>query len=337
MHTNTQLHTVPTAETGTSADRTIRRRAFLATAAVAVGGSVALTGRDLPAVAAPAPAWPGHKPGKVYFGVACGGDMAASVRRAGGEFGANRTFYQWDQAARETKLIGRDHAAGRLPWVSFKPPSNTKGIFRRIASGAFDSDIRARARRYAKLRKPVIVTFNHEPQTDLNLGSGADWAAAWCHIHDVMKDETNLKNVASVPILGEWIFNPTNKRDNPAEFAPRSVLQRSSFLGIDLYQNNSGQTYATRLERIVDYCDDAGFPKLMVGVGETAAADNVSSNMNGATWWRQSWNWVQDNRDRVGIVCYFDREKGLPGRWHIDETVAKRNAIRLSRSQSAFL
>ena len=46
-----------------------------------------------------------------------------------------------------------------------------------MASGKYDADIRARARRYAELSKPVIVTFNHEPHND-NTGTPGEFAAA---------------------------------------------------------------------------------------------------------------------------------------------------------------
>lgn len=311
----------------------IARRRLLQTAAASlVAGGAASVGLLPSSASAASPLWPGHKPGKVYLGVCCGGQMALSERRAGGKFGVNRTYYQWTQAAREDKLIRSDHAAGRLPWISFKPPAHTRGIWRQIASGRYDADIRARARRYALLSKPVIVTFNHEPHTDLDIGTASEFASAWCRIHDVMNDETGLKNVASVPILGDWIYNPTNKRDDPDEFAPAALLSRCSFLGIDLYQNQSTQGFRQRIPVILDHARRQGFPKMTVGIGEVGARNGLSS-MTGAQWWSDSWNWAIANPDKIGVATYWDRPTG----WVIDETAAKQSAIRASRSASAFL
>lgn len=316
----------------------VGRRSFLLGAAATVGAASAATIGGAPALAAPR--WAGHKPGKVYFGVACAGNMAASVRRAGGQFGANRLFFRWNQGARETKMINSNHKAGRLPWISFKPPTHTKGIFKRISSGAFDSDIRARARRYAALKKPVIVTFNHEPHTDLGIGTAAEWVKAWCRIHDVMKDETNLKNVASVPILGSWVFDPINRRHDPDDYATPSLLKRCSFLGLDVYQTKTGEAYDERMEIVRAHNKKMGYGNVMLGIGETGAANNVTPGKTGDRWWKESWKWVSNNKHKIGIVCYFDLEGygGLANTsWHIDETWAKRREIRTSRASTVFL
>ena len=66
--------------------------------------------------------WPGHRPGRVYLGMSYPGDIA-DAEAVTGPVGVHRSFYQWDDLAREAEVIGDDHANGRLPWVSFKPPS----------------------------------------------------------------------------------------------------------------------------------------------------------------------------------------------------------------------
>lgn len=282
------------------------------------------------------PAWLGHKPGKVYFGTACKGDVGASMKRAGGDLGAHRTFYQWNDLLRERKNIQRDHDANRLPWISFKPPVRELGIWKKIARGAYDADIRARARHYAQFSKPVIVTFNHEPQTDVPaLGTGPEFAAAWCRIHDVMEAETGLKNVVSAPIIGEWVFDPINQRHDPEEYALPDLLDRCHLFGIDVYQTKTNETYVERVARVAKWLDDQGHSRKMIGIAETGAANGVGT-MSSDAWWKKSWGWVAQNTHRVSVVCYFDlvAPNGLAGYWPIDETAAKQTAIRASRGSS---
>jgi hypothetical protein len=113
--------------------------------------------------------------------------------------------------------------------------------WRSIAAGKYDAPLRARARSYLTLPKPVIVTFHHEPSNDGTEAEGADFAAAWCHIHDVFKAEGALSTVAFAPIAADFLFNPRNSR-NPGHWVTADVLSRvndHSFLGIDLYQTSN--------------------------------------------------------------------------------------------------
>ena len=246
--------------------------------------------------------WPGHKPGKIYIG-ACGDNWDTTVSRTGA-LGLQRSFYRWGDGAREDKVIRANHAAGRMPWISFKPPI-VSGGWLAVASGKYDADIRARARRYAALSKPVIVTFNHEPQNDQEIGTPAEFVKAWIRIHDIMKSETGLKNVVSAPIIGEWVWNPINKRDDPETLLTRPMLDRCHFVGLDVYQTKNGATYDTRLGRVFDYMDAKGHPTKMVGIGETGAT-NYYGTPTGAAWWASSWKFAAANTNRVGAISYFN-------------------------------
>ncbi|MFV0458921.1 MAG: hypothetical protein ACK5MT_09175 [Actinomycetales bacterium] len=319
--------TVAGAGAATAVERKLKTDVSLAIASTTqVATTTAVTGSG-------SAKWNGHQPGKIYFGTVCKGDMSGSMRRAGGAFGANRTFYKWSEFNREARNIRADHNANRLPWVSFKPPTRVLGIWKRIASGAFDADIRARARHYAQFAKPVMVTFNHEPQTDVPaLGTGEEFAAAWCRIHDVMKAETGLKNIVSTPIIGEWVFSPINRKHDPEQFATRALMNRCDVFGIDVYQTKTNETYGDRVVRVLDYLDSNGHSDKMLGIGETGAANGVGT-MSSDTWWTKSWNWAANNTNRLSVVCYFDlvAPDGLDGYWPIDETWAKQKAIRASR------
>jgi hypothetical protein len=297
--------------------------------------AVALSAGQLGATQAVAatPQWPGHKPGQIYLGMSCAGDLSDSLRKTG-PVGLYRTYHRWDWSDGERRLIQTDHAAGRMPWVSFKPPWKGSGVWAAIASGKYDGDIRRRARGYAALSKPVIVTFNHEPQNDY-LDRGADFSRAWCRIHDVMKRETNLENVASVPIIGDWTFNPINRRMDPRDWVTSPILDRCHFLGIDLYQNDSGDGYDVRLGRILNYMASRGHPRKMVGLGETGAA-NGFSRYSGPEWWRKQWAWAQNNTDKITAISYFNsrRNNNNGSNWLLWETSAKLTEYKRSLASS---
>lgn len=329
-----QLGPRPGTRTAPRAGSLDRRNLMRITSLSALGAVVASgagTALAEPASAAPVQ-WPGHKPGSIYLG-ASSQDFNLTVDRAGA-LGLRRTYYKWGDGARELRNIKNDHAARRLPWISFKPPSSSPGGWNAISSGKYDADIRARARRYAGLSQPVIVTFNHEPHND-RTGTAAEFAKAWSRIHDVMDSETGLENVVSVPIIGDWVFNPVNRNDEPQYYLTPAVLDRCHFLGVDTYQNSSGQGFDVRVGRVLDFLSGRGYPTTMVGVGECGATDGYGSP-SGAQWWSDSWRWCADNSNRVAAVSYFNslHNNNSGNNWLLWQSNAKLNAFRASVSSS---
>lgn len=254
--------------------------------------------------------------------------------RRTGPVGLYRTYYNWDGGRGENNRIRSDYAAGRLSWISFKPPSSAPGGWNQVSSGRFDADLRARARRYASLPGPIVVTFNHEPEND-RTGTGAEFARAWCHVYDVMKKETGLKNVASVPIIGEWTFNPQNRRQDPADWVTGPMLDRCDFLGLDIYQNAGGAGYDERLGRILDWMAARGHSDKMVGVAETGTTDAYRNDQPGE-WWTQQWKWSIANTDKLGVISYFNslRHNNSGNNWLLWQSQAKLNAFKASLQSS---
>lgn len=301
----------------------------------AVIGAAASTtlGSSLASAATPGatPQFAGHKPGHIFLG-ASGPDFATSLAETG-SVGLHRTYYSWTGGTGETRNITKDHAANRLPWISFKPPFTTSGGWAAVASGKYDSDIRARARRYATYAKPVIVTFNHEPHNDAT-GTPAEFAKAWTRIHDIMKSETSLKNVIDVPIIGDWCYNPTNKNGHPEQYITSAVLDRCAFLGVDMYQNSTGDGYSVRMARILNWLDVRGYSNKMIGLGETGACNGFGTP-NAVQWWTAGWTWAAAHTSRVAAISYFNSTRGnLKQNWVLTETAAKLAAFKTSLSSS---
>lgn len=277
--------------------------------------------------------WAGHKPGQVLLGLSTP-DLSRSLSLVGGSIGLRRTFFQWGDAKREDKEIKADFAAGRLPWVSFKPIGSSAG-WQAVAEGRYDADVRARAQRYASYDHPVISTFHHEPHNDG--GDPLQWAAAYSHIYDVMDDETGLKNVTFAPIIGDWEFNPLNRSRRPEKFMTKDVIERIPFLGIDLYQGSKGDGFSTRLTRILDFLEYRGADDPMVGIGETGCC--LAESDEPEVWLADNWDWASRNTDRIGAMSYYDSTlHSKDGHdWSLDETPEKLATYRrlLSHSKAA--
>jgi hypothetical protein len=254
-----------------------------------------------------------------------------------GQIGLSRTFGTWDNLKSERAKILDAHGRNMIPWVSFHSVGGKRGGWKAVASGRFDADIRARARHYASLNKPVIATFHHEPHGSME-GERRDWANAFIRIHQVMQSETGMKNVALAPIIGDWEFNPINKKADPHAFLSDGVLGRMAFLGTDLYQNQSGRSLATRLGYTMNWLDKRGFPNALVGLGETGATNRFGSP-KAAAWWGDAWRFMSANRDRVVAVSYFNSSRHSKSwvYWPVDESADKLKAFRASVSDSVTI
>jgi hypothetical protein len=244
--------------------------------------------------------------------------------------GMHRSYFQWDDLGDERRTIRDDHAHRRLPWVSFKPPSTSGGGWLAVASGRHDGDLRRRAAAYAELDGPVVLTFHHEPSND-HTGTPQEYADAWVHVHDVMRAEAGLRNVAFVPIIDEWEWNPVNDERDPRRWLPDQLLDRAAFLGVDLYQDPTGEGLPERLARVLSWLSGIGRSRMMLGLGETACTDRFGSP-TAAQWWTRSWRWVERWTDRVAVVGYYNTQLNAKGDvyWPLDESPEKLAAYRRS-------
>ena len=276
--------------------------------------------------------WPGQVPGKFYLGMSCGTDCGDAERKLNTAYGVHRQFKSWGNWGGLAKAIQADHKAGRVPWVSIKGPGGSPSGWQSLAAGKYDSDIKALATTLkANDDKPIMLTFHHEPSNDGADSTGKYWAAAYCHLHDLLKSQGALQNVADPPILGDWLFNPRNPQ-NPTDWLTSGVMQRMPFLGIDMYENTSGETFGDRIPRIIDWMAQHGYPNKMIGIGETGATDKYKSatGMTAVQWMNASLSWVAANTDKVGVVSYFNSMANSRSGvyWPLDESSAKMLAYR---------
>jgi hypothetical protein len=264
--------------------------------------------------------------------MSCGSECADAERKLNTNYGVHRQFKSWGNWSGLAKAIQVDDKAGRVPWISIKGPGGSPSGWQALANGSYDADIKALATTLkANDDKPVFLTFHHEPSNDGADSTGKYWAAAYCHLHDLLKSQGALANVADPPILGDWLFNPRNPQ-NPSDWLTSGVMQRMPFLGIDMYENTGGETFGDRIPRIINWMAQQGFPNKMIGIGETGATDQykAETGMTAVQWMNASLGWVAANTDKVGVVSYFNSMNNSRSGvyWPLDESSAKMTAYR---------
>jgi len=285
----------------------------------------------VPGVPGSEPAWPGHVEGKFYLGMSCGSACADKGRELGQPYGVRRMFNQWGDWTGLSRDIDAEHVVGRLPWVSIKPPGGASVGWAAIANGSMDGEISALADALkATDDQPVLLTFHHEPSNDGTEADGAVWAAAYAHFHDVLAAEGALANVADPPVVGDWLFRPQNQTQDPANWLTADVLARAPFLGIDLYENGSGESFAVRVPRILDWLAAHGHADMMIGIGETGSTDAAYPETSAVEWMNESLAWAAANTDKIGVVSYFNSTANSKADvyWPLDESAAKLDAYR---------
>jgi hypothetical protein len=287
------------------------------------------------------PRWPGQQPGKVILGMSCGSDCAARQRELGSPYGVHRDFEKWADWAGVLAVIRHDHAQGRLPWVSVEGPiQGTPEGWKAVAAGTYDAEIRQLAAAIVSSDdKPILLTFNHEPSNDGTEAQGAWWAAAFTHFCDVLEGAGALANTGCVPILGDWLFNPANKKQVPSHWVTHAVLRRAAFLGVDLYENASGRPMGPRLQHIIDWMAAQGFPDKMVGVGELGTTDAIHPGVTSVDYLNESLSWAKANPDKIGVISYFNSTANsrAGAYWPLDEDPAKIRTFRKWLADGTFV
>jgi hypothetical protein len=146
----------------------------------------------------------------------------------------HRTFFQWSQ--RTTSMINfaeDDIENQRVPWVSVKPPS-----WAAMGQGQHDTEIDQMLEALDAVQGPVWLTVHHEPEGGGGTNSPDDPAGPAGHVamnERVRQRMTALgvDNVALVPILMSYTWNPVSGRD-PDDWWKPGIYD---FLGVDHYRD----------------------------------------------------------------------------------------------------
>jgi Carbohydrate binding domain len=122
-----------------------------------------------------------------FMGAAVGGnsDPAGRESQVGDQLGLRRTYYQAGQVDAAVRTAKADIAAGRVPWISFKP-SLSWGDMAAGKGDAWASDL---AKKLSAVGGPVWVAIHHEPEND---GDIAQWTKMQERLSPILRSAPNV-------------------------------------------------------------------------------------------------------------------------------------------------
>lgn len=133
--------------------------------------------------------------------------LLARERQIGRTFAIDHQYYRWNSAiptSHETWTAG----AGRIPFLSWNARRSDGRVvtWSRIASGAEDGWVSARADAFRAFGRPVYLSFHHEPENDVpTFGQPADYVGAFRRIVDIFRAR-GATNVTFVWTMMAWSF-----------------------------------------------------------------------------------------------------------------------------------
>ena len=103
-------------------------------------------------------------PGTTFLGAAVNGtsDLGTRETQLGSHLSLHRTYFQANNIAGAVKQANADHAAGRLPWISFKEPLSWADM----AAGKGNTWATQVADGLATVDGPIWLAVHHEPEND---------------------------------------------------------------------------------------------------------------------------------------------------------------------------
>ncbi|UAL30584.1 hypothetical protein K8W59_03420 [Nocardioides rotundus] len=133
-----------------------------------------------------------------YAGATVSGTSSLSGREA--QFGTTlpirRDYFGPGDIDKAVSKVRADHAAKRLPWISFKLP----GTWKQMADGEYDAWVRELTAKLAATDGPVWVAFHHEPENDSQ--PVAEWTRMQARLSKIV--HAGSDNVAFTIILMGW-------------------------------------------------------------------------------------------------------------------------------------
>jgi hypothetical protein len=285
------------------------------------------------------PKFAGHRPGRIYLGMSCGESCPQKESQLGTNIGLKRWFKQWGNWRGVAKALQEDRRKHRRSWISIEGPrGGAPAGWLDVGRGQYDRQIRQLATVLKHQHgRPVFLSFDHEMSNKAPDSQGRWWARGFNRFHDVLKRAHALKHVSLAPIHASWLFSRFNDQ-NPAKWLPPSVLRRTSFLAVDIYQNWKGESFGSRIRQVDRWLNRHGHPGMMIGVGETGATNGLGSQ-SAASWLNASLRWAARHRNTVTAISYFNSTAySAPDvYWPLDESSNKISTYRSWLRKPVFI
>jgi hypothetical protein len=247
-----------------------------------------------------------------YVGATVGSntDPASLESEVGRQLGIRRTYWRADQVDIAVTVAGKDLAAGRLPWISFKFPESWAGV----AAGGSDAWVQEIAMKLAGLQGPVWVAFHHEPEGD---GDITKWVAAQRRISPMVRQIA--PNVAFTIILTGYHQVYGDLAYSLYATWPGDGLV--DVIGFDVYYGygmmRNGKMTTTQLDLTTAYFEKfnafATRKNIRWGLAETGYTDRAATEDPG--WLGRAYDGLVANRGVA--MAYFDTTLNSSASWHL--------------------
>lgn len=231
----------------------------------------------------------------------------------------NHSYYRWDDQVPSAEDRA-DVAAGRVPLISFNAitKAGQPVSWADIASGKYDARLRQVADGLKALGKPVLFTFNHEPENDQVRGTPADYRAAWQHISDILAQE-GASNVVKVYVCMGW------QPSTSAQYYPGNAVD---WVAGDPYNwadtqsqpNAKWKSFQQAATPFYDWAKTTGKP---IMIAETGSAEDPQDPTRKAQWITDMASTLKQ-WPQIKAVAYFDdgAGQGGPNTWSIQSPQA---------------
>ena len=247
--------------------------------------------------------------GTIRIGVTRNDSPAPSVRDkfevpTGLPIGMHRRFKSWADRLGVVAELETASRAGRSVHISFKTPN-----WAAVAAGNHDTELNAL---FTAIRDTSVccwVSFQHEPENDLDLGLGtaADWQRMQIRINQ-RRVAVGATNCVVVPILMTYTWNPASNR-NPNDWI--NLLSPANFplFGVDFYSNvyatnpvnlRNNNEFNTCINDLVARGYDICLPECGGAIGTT--------NIRPPDLWTAIVNESIDPTNRIKAALWFDIE-----------------------------
>lgn len=211
------------------------------------------------------------------------------------------TYHTWDDPfpSRSDKYFARRGTLLLLSWAG----ADTRSI----AEGSLDATIKQRAADIARLGQPVLLEWRWEmnrPNLRGQIHSGADYVAAWRHIHDIFV-KAGATNVG-------WVWCPLSDRLADQDFSayyPGDVYV--DWICADGYARSPRQTFAQVFKPFLRWARRVPKPIL---IGEFGREEYSSGTR--APWLRDARRFVRRHR-QIKALSYFESARGSSGSYSV--------------------
>lgn len=237
--------------------------------------------------------------------------LLARESQIGRTFAIDHQYYRWDSVI-PTSHESWTADAGRIPFLSWnsRRSNGTVVPWSRIASGAEDAWISARADAFRAFARPVYLSFHHEPENDVpTFGQPSDYVAAFRRIVDIFRAR-NATNVTFVWTMMAWSFE--RQASIASQYYPGDAyVDVVASDGYNWYPGRKGSRWRSFREvmastRAFAVAHGKPFMAAEYGVQEDPAQPGRKGD-----WYREILSVISDWPELIALV-YFDSDKIYP-------------------------